>query len=232
VSASSSDSPVLAAQVAGLLERLSRLRGKRIFHPFGVGFAASLTPVDASDPALPFLAAPSQPLVRLSRAFGLPELLPDPCGLALRVPDAYGPGRHQDVLLVSAGWAPLLRHLPSPSRHFEDMPYSTLLPYRFERKLIVLGARSVSRAAGGPKLGDLRERRAGGLEFELCVTSLTGDWRPAGRLVLGERLPVDETERLDFDPTNTGGGLEPAGWLNRLRGPSYRRSQEGRMASG
>jgi hypothetical protein len=36
----------------------------------------------------------------LSRALGLPEWLPDPCGLAIRAPDAYGPGRHQDLLML------------------------------------------------------------------------------------------------------------------------------------
>lgn len=228
-----------ARALAGAFERLSRARGKRIFHPFGVGFAARLEPIGATTgggvastaeggPPLPFLGEPVEAKVRLSRALGLPEWLPDPCGLALRVPDAYGAGRHQDLLLVSSALALIGRHLPLPSRHFLDRPYSTLLPYRFEGELLLLGARGAGTTGQSPKLADLRRREVGDLTFELSVASLPGEWRPVARLALGERLPPEETERLDFDPTNTGGGFELAGMVNRLRGPSYRGSQEGR----
>jgi hypothetical protein len=232
-----------AGALAGVFERLSRARGKRIFHPFGVGFAATLERVGAggtatrgdgraigSGPSLPFLREPVGAKVRLSRALGLPEWLPDPCGLALRVPDAYGTGRHQDLLLVSSALVPVGRHLPLPSRHFLDRPYSSLLPYRFEGDLLLLGARCPG-TSGSPKLADLRQREEGELAFELLVASLAGEWCPVARLALGERLPPEETERLGFDPTNTGGGLELAGLVNRLRGPSYRGSQEGRASS-
>lgn len=218
-----------AAALASAFERLSRARGKRIFHPFGAGFAATLEPVGA--PSLPFLREPVGAKVRLSRALGLPEWLPDPCGLALRVPDAYGASRHQDLLLVSSALAPVGRHLPLPSRHFLDRPYSSLLPYRLRGELLLLGARRAEAAGQSPKLADLRRRQAGALDFELLVASLAGEWRPVARLALGERLPPGETERLGFDPTNTGGGLELAGLVNRLRGPSYRGSQEGRASS-
>jgi hypothetical protein len=225
--------------LAGAFERLSRARGKRIFHPFGVGFAATLeavrdggASVRAGEPSLLFLREPVAAKVRLSRALGLPEWLPDPCGLALRVPDAYGPGRHQDLLLVTSALVPVGRHLPLPSRHFLDRPYSSLLPYRLRGELLLLGARGAGPTGQAPKLADLRRRQTGELAFELLVASLAGEWRPAARLTLGERLPPKETERLGFDPTNTGGGLELAGLLNRLRGPTYRGSQEGRASSG
>ncbi len=227
-----------AGALAGLFERLSRARGKRIFHPFGVGFAATLEPVGGDGasagrvgPPLPFLREPVEAKVRLSRALGLPEWLPDPCGLALRVPDAYGEGRHQDLLLVSSALAPIGRHLPLPSRHFLDRPYSSLLPYRFRGELLLLGARRAGAAGQSPKLADLRQRQTGEVDFELLVASLAGEWRPVARLALRERLPPEGTERLGFDPTNTGGGLELAGLVNRLRGPSYRGSQDGRASS-
>lgn len=236
-----------AKALASAFERLSRARRKRIFHPFGVGFAARLEPVGGGgggaaraggvapsaggEPSLPFLREPVEAKVRLSRALGLPEWLPDPCGLALRVPDAYGEGRHQDLLLVSSALAPVGRHLPLPSRHFVDRPYSSLLPYRLDGGLLLLGAHYLGASGQSPKLADLRQRQAGELNFELLVASLTGEWRPVARLALGERLPPEETERLGFDPTNTGGGLELAGLVNRLRGPSYRGSQDGRASS-
>jgi hypothetical protein len=169
----------------------------------------------------------SEPLVRLSRSIGLPEIFPDPCGFAFRFPDAYGPGAHQDVLLVSSGAAPGARHTLLPSRGLCDRPYSSVLPYRLRGKTVMLGARALHSAAG-PKLAELRERELGGLEFEVLLAGVKNEWRPVGRLLLGERLPSTQTERLDLDPTNTGGGLELAGLLNRLRGPAYRASQEGR----
>lgn len=42
---------------------------------------------------------------------------------------------------------------------------------------------------------------------------------------------AEQTELLNLGSTNTGGGLELAGLLNRLCGPAYRGSQEGRAAA-
>ena len=196
-----------------------------------MGFEGRLTPLEREGGlGAPVLEAASRPLVRLSRSFGLPEALPDPCGLAFRIPDAHGPGRHQDLLLVSSAAAVGGRHALMPSRGFCDRPYSTVLPYRLRGEAVMLGARALG-PAPGPKLATLRERETGDLEFELLLAPLTGGWLPIARLLLGARLPPAQTERLDLDPTNTGGGLELAGLLNRLRGPTYRASQDGRMAA-
>jgi hypothetical protein len=205
---------------------LSRLRGKRIFHPHGVAFEALLTPLGKGTGAVA-LDREATAIVRLSRSFGLPEWAPDPCGLGLRIPDAYGVGRPQDILMVSSGRAALARHALLPSRGFGDRPYSTLLPYELEGRLILIGARAAP-AGPGPLLADLRERDRGELDFVLETAGLDEEWRPAARLSLQRRLPAEESERLDLDPTNTGGGLRLAGFLNRLRGPSYRGSQAGR----
>ena len=213
-----------------LFRSLSRARCKRGFHPFGVGFSARLRPSPEGAAGASALEDEREVLVRLSRALGLPEWLPDPCGLAVRVPDAHGPGRHQDLLMVSSARPPGARHALLPSRGFCDLPYSTVLPYRLRGETVLLGARPRA-PRPGPKLAELREREIGGLEFELEVAGLSGDWRPLAGLSLGERLPPAQTERLGFDPTNTGGGLELAGLLNRLRGPAYRASQEGRAAA-
>ena len=209
---------------------LSRLRRKRGFHPFGVGFSARLTPQGGGGSGAVVFERESEVVVRLSRSLGLPEWLPEPYGLAIRFPDAYGPGAHQDFLLVTSAAPPGGRHALLPARGFSDLPYSTLLPYRLRGKRVLVGARALA-PRPGPKLGDLRERAVGGLEFELAVAGLTGSWKPVARLELGERLPPERTEHLHFDPTNTGGGLELAGLLNRLRGPAYAASQEGREAA-
>lgn len=216
----------VANAAAAATRTLSRLRGKRIFHPHGAGFAASVTP---TGPGLgeSALSRPVTATVRLSRSLGFPEPLPDLLGLAFRVADAYGPGQHQDLLLATSGSSRLGRHALLPARGFHDRPYSTLLPYRVEDELLVLGARAIGDRPG-PGLADLRGRRTAGLEFELLAAPPGGSWRSVARLSVGERMPPEETERLAFDPTNTGGGLELAGALNRLRGPSYRASQAGR----
>jgi hypothetical protein len=217
--------------VKALFRNLSRACRKRAFHPFGAGFSARLSPSSgAAGMGAVALEDEREVLVRLSRALGLPEWLPDPCGLAVRVPDAYGPGRHQDLLMVSSARPPGARHALLPSRGFCDLPYSTVLPYRLRGETVLLGARARA-PRPGPKLADLREREVGGLEFVLEVARLSGEWRPLATLSLGERLRPAQTERLGFEPTNTGGGLELVGLLNRLRGPAYRASQEGRAGA-
>jgi hypothetical protein len=222
------DGDAVALAAARVLEGLSKLRGKRIFHPHGVAFSAVLAPLDGAGAGVPVLARESTAIVRLSRSFGLPEWAPDPCGLGLRIADAYGSGRHQDFLLASSGRAAVARHALLPSRGFADRPYSSLLPYELDGRLILIGAQAALANRPGPRLADLREREHGELDFVLVTAGLRQAWRPAARLSLGRRLPADESERLALDPTNTGGGLRLAGWLNRVRGPSYRRSQAGR----
>jgi hypothetical protein len=219
--------PPPARFAAELLRALSRRRGRRVFHPFGVGFAAELLPLDAGDHVPRF---EGEALVRLSRSLGLPEWLPDPCGLGIRVPDAHGPGRHQDLLLVSSGASPVARHLPLPSRGFCDRPYSSILPYRLAGQTVVVLASPVSPPGPGPRLAELRDRVRADVEFELALAGPSDGPRPMARLRLGRRLPAAVTERLDLDPGNSG-GLEPVGVVNRMRGPSYRASQAGREST-
>jgi hypothetical protein len=195
-----------------------------------VGFSGRITPVGEPALGVPALEREAEAIVRLSRSLGLPEWAPDPCGLGFRIPDAYGRGRHQDILLVSSASASFARHVPMPARGFADRPYSTLLPYELRGQLIVIGARASKTSGRGPKLAELREHEPS-LEFDLGVAGIRGGWRPVARISLRRRLDPATTEKLDLDPTNTGGGLKLAGWINRLRGPSYRGSQEGRAAA-
>lgn len=68
-------------------------------------------------------------LVRFSRGAGLPEPLPDALGVAVKLPDAYGPGNDQDLLLTSSTDRPLLRRLLFPATSFVRGVFSTALPY-------------------------------------------------------------------------------------------------------
>lgn len=226
---------VVTPLAEGLLERffgaLSALRGRRIFHPRGVGFSARLRPrPGAATGAELFDSGRERPaLVRLSRSFGLPEALPDPCGLAFRVPNAYGPGRHQDLLLVSSGRRPLARHLPLPAWGFASAAYSSLLRYRVGGQPLVIGARVV-RPSHRLRLAELTRRDVAGISFELAVAGPGRPWLGVADLELGRRLEPGETENLRLDPGHTGGGLEPSGWLGRVRPAAYRGSQDGRGA--
>jgi hypothetical protein len=51
-------------------------------------------------------------------------------GVAVRPPDAYGPGRAQDFLVSSSVDLPLARRLLFPARSFLHRSFSSALPYR------------------------------------------------------------------------------------------------------
>src|SRR5215218_10474801 len=139
----------IAATAARFFETLSRLRRKRGFHPFGVGFRADIVPTAGGGIGAEALERETEGVVRLSRSLGLPEWLPDPCGVALRLPDAYGEGLHQDMLFASSALPPLARHALLPSRGFADAPHSTLLPYRVGGRLTLFSVRVLGAAAPG-----------------------------------------------------------------------------------
>ena len=151
-------------------------------------------------------------LVRLSRGLGLPRGLPDIFGLALRLPDAYGLGQHQDFLLASCGKGVAGRRLLRPAFGARTGMYSSLLPYEVGGQRLLVGARPVLKSANA---------------FDLLVASPRGPWRVAALLTLGTRLEAAVSRELRFDPWNCGGGLIPAGVVNRVRGAAYRGSRQG-----
>jgi hypothetical protein len=220
--------PAVEGVTAALFGGLARLRGRRIFHPKGAGFDAQLINVGERSTGAELFdrSEPQRAIVRLSRSAGLPEALPDPCGLAIRVPDAYGARNDQDFLLVSSAAPPVARHLLLPSRGFADRPYSSLLPYRIGGQTTLVGALAQA-SRPGPKLADLD-----GVDdppsFRINLATPRGEWVPVADLVLGERRPEVATERLRFNPAHSGGGLEPVGFLNDLRPAAYRGSQAAR----
>jgi hypothetical protein len=60
--------------------------------------------------------------------------------------------------------------------------------------------------------------------FDIAVARLAGRFRLVGSLRIGRRLP-HELDALRFNPWNTGGGMEPAGWRNGARDRAYKLSQ-------
>jgi hypothetical protein len=196
-----------------LFGMLSRLRGSKCVHPKGVVHAATVTIAGngAAPAGAALLRAPAEhpAIVRFSRSFGLPDSWPDLLGMSLRLRDVHGPGRHQDLLMVSSVDAPVAHHVFLPASDPEQRPYSTSLPYRAGGVRFLLGA--VPR---------------GGLRFDLCVARIMGRFARVGEIRVGERL-APELDATTFNPWNTGGGIEPAGVLNRLRDYAYPLSQRG-----
>lgn len=226
----------VASLAGGAFGALSALRGKRIFHPFGTGYEGTLRiterPRHATGARLFDDVAEHRVIVRASRALGLPESLPDALGLAVRIPDIHGKGRHQDFLLVTSADGLLLHHLLlfAPGGFFAQS-YSSILPYRVGRAIRLVGAapRRPATPAPGTDLEALEEAvNDHQARFDLALASLGGRWERRGVISLLDRLPEHETEELTFNPWNTGGGIRPTGPLMGLRDPAYRGSQRAR----
>src|SRR4051812_48077654 len=123
----------------------STLRSARIFHPEGIAQRVTVTirptsqDPDANELGVPLLDRPGsyEGVVRFSRGASLPEPLPDVLGLAVRISDANGRGKDQDILVGSSLELPVGRQLLVPTIGFRGTTLSSVLPYR-------LGGRSNS----------------------------------------------------------------------------------------
>jgi hypothetical protein len=232
-----------APAVAAGFYLLAVLRRRRSLHPTGAGYQGWLVVGDGSPgrPGVPlFRSGTAQPaLLRFSRGVGLPEPLPDALGVAVKLPDAHGPGIDQDLLLTSSTDRPLLRRLLFPARSFVRGAFSTALLYDLGGERVVLllvpvhtdGGQAASGAAwrrDGGALAELGAMAADGLRFELRTAGSFGPSQPLATLTAGQPLPAEQTEALQFNPWTTGPGIRPHGWLNLLRDTAYRASQRGR----
>lgn len=157
---------------------LSALRRRRIFHPTGAAFSATVD-IDPGDPVgAPLFdeRARRRAIIRLSRGAGTPEPLPDIFGLAVRVLDAHGPDQHQDLLMVSSGTAPGLRHALLPAAGHGAGFYSSILPLRVGGRNLLIGAQSI-RDEDTPPLPRLSEVEGalveGRLRFELVFAEFS-----------------------------------------------------------
>lgn len=200
------------------LAALARLRRAKPIHPKGVVLSATLT-LDAGDdvPGATELGAPRTipATVRLSRSVGLPRLLPDVHGLAVRW---GGPGRTEDLLFSTSGLGRVARFFICPRRTMRSGPYSTLWPLQTPDGPVMFAAVPSRRQPdGGSDVTDLVA-----LEMLLLSARPGGPWQRLGRLsAVGAHPPSDAY--LRFDPVaGAPRGFELPAWAQRLRAPAYR----------
>lgn len=208
----------------------ARLRGARAFHPVGVAYRAAVEiEEDSASPAL--RPGTLVAVVRFSRGAGLPRPLPDIHGIGLRVLDAHGPGKHQDVLVSSVASPGVGRYVLRPGWTISGPSYSSIAPYRGPSGDLLLGARFAPvERYDLARLDDVVE--AGRCRLELVAAHPLGPWRSIGTVsVHHNRLSEEEERALQLNPWNTAEGFTPKGWLNRLRRPAYAASQQGRRSA-
>ncbi len=154
-------------------------------------------------------------LVRFSRAVGLPRPLPDVMGLALRF--ATDDGTH-DLLLATTGLGRATRWLLLPRRRADRVPYTSLVPYRSARCLVLLAAVPVP---GGGRPGDDRV-------FALHAAAPARPWEPFAELRV-HGWPGRGDDPVAFDPVRhplPGLAVPPA--VAGLREPAYAAARRGR----
>jgi hypothetical protein len=157
-------------------------------HPHGAAYSARLVVAGAASapPAAALLSRPGRhpAIVRFSRSLGVPRPLPDLLGMSVRVPNVYGPGRHQDFLMVTSVDAPVLHHVFVPAGDVQQRPYSSSLPYRAGSERFLIGALphpQSPRPAGDDEFERLdAAARTGRLRFRLAARRLR---REAGCLI-------------------------------------------------
>ena len=159
----------------------------------------------------------SHAVARFSRAAGLPHVLPDVHGLALRVQDPAPGHEPADILMATTGLGAVTRFVLLPTRSPGARAYSTLLPYR---------------TAGGPLLLAATADRRDSSRRLLAVATPRGDWRVFGHLVIDD----DDTSgtgdaSISFDPVlHQLEGLAYDRWAVRLREGAYRAARRTRGA--
>jgi hypothetical protein len=213
----------------------SAVRGARIFHPKGFLCGGSWEVDRAAEPAdgaqVLAVGARHDVVARVSRGAGLPEALPDFLGIAVRLVDAYGPGRHQDLLLNASSSLPVLHHLFLPAPRWFSQSYSTCLPYRAGGRPFLIGLLPPREPGPDPSLAAMRAAVEEGVSFGIALSTPLGRWRRIGTLRLQVPLPPGADD-VDYDPWHTGGNLTPATWLNRIRREAYRQSRLARGRPG
>ena len=192
----------LIGSAFGTAAAVARLARPKALHPKGVVAQATLsvTGVGRTGTRLLDVTGRWPATIRVSRAVGLPEALPDIGGMAVRI----HADRPVDILLASTGTGPLSRYILTLGRRVTDRAMTSMFPVRIDGRPLLLAAI--------PE-GD-------GDAWTIQHSTLLGRWRTLGRLTVDSW--EDDDEDLHFDPV---GNRLPGSWypyiLRALRDPSY-----------
>ncbi|AZS37724.1 hypothetical protein CVS47_02370 [Microbacterium lemovicicum] len=227
--------PVLVARILGRVLRgaiglILRVRRPRPIHPHGLllrGEVEWMPGAPRSGIAWVDQAAGTRAATRarVSRSVGLPSLLPDVIGLALRVDT--GGGGFGDVELATTGRGVPGRFLLLPRLTVSRATFATLLPYRTDGGPVHVSARRSGRRLPAD-LAALRHALASEpLRLELSFARGSGPWHPFAVVTL--RVDPDQDDRtLRFDAVRHAiPGARAYEAVRLLRQPSYRLAQDG-----
>ena len=177
-------------------------------HPRGEVLRGVLTRAGGSRPSgVPWLdeAGTDAVLVRRSRGGGLPRLLPDVHGLAVRVPSEK---TAIDLTFSSAGLGRWSRFVPRPHWDGRPLPLSTLMPYRGPDGPVLVAATATAPEA-----------------YRLLWATPTSDWVEFADLTLRDEETADRD--VSFDSfVHPLPDTETYAWFRRLREPAYRAARE------
>ena len=198
------DAPLagVAGSVFGAAAAVARLARPKALHPKGVVARATLSVTGVGRTGSPLLDVTGRwpATLRLSRAVGLPESVPDIGGMAIRI----HADRPVDILLASTGLGPLSRYVLTAGWRATGRTMTSMFP------LIV---------AGRPLLIAAIPTGDGGTWTLQHATAL-GGWSPLGRLTVDRW--EDDDEDLHFDPVhNRLPGSRYPRLLKALRDPAY-----------
>lgn len=222
-------SRVLGAALRAGIAAILLVRRPRPIHAHGVVFDGDLTMLPGR--ALSGIEAIDRPtaervdiVARVSRAVGLPSVLPDVHGLALRWTHETGT---TDLELSSSGLGVPWRHILRPHRLPSSAPMSSLLPYRSTRGPVLLCVRTLPPRSLPAGLDALRQAVAEEpWALRLYFATPRGRWHPFAEVRLREaRIDDDPHLRFDID-RHPLVGAETYPWVRALRQPGYRLAQD------
>ncbi|MHA6783518.1 hypothetical protein ACVGOW_21390 [Pseudonocardia saturnea] len=207
---------------------LARFRSGRALHTRGVVLDALLVLDPGSLTGAALGGAAERPaVVRMSKSVSLPGNRADLLGVGLRVP--VNDRSVLDVLLASVGRHDLDHILLLPSTGWWSRPYSTLLPYRIDGRLVVLGLVPPRSRSGADPADVAVAVAAGPVTFTVTEKPLRRRRREIGWLTL--TAVRERPSGYSFDPVlNSLSRLRPVRLLSRFRELAYTGSRRGRRA--
>ena len=198
------DAPIssLVGTAFGAVAAVARLARPKALHPKGITARATLSVTGVGRTGSPLLDITGRwpATIRVSRAVGLPDAVPDIGGMAVRIHAE----RPVDILLASTGTGPLSRYVLTAGWRTTGRTMTSMFPVLIAGRPLLLAA--IPGADGGT--------------WTLQHATPLGRWRTLGRLTVDSW--EDDDEGLHFDPVgNRLPGSRYPRLLRALRDPSY-----------